>query len=152
MNYGVNWRRHRPRVSFIWNNLWPLGFLFIVSSSSRRSTAGDVSFLLRVGHCHSTLIHPRPRKIRNILAFQFDTVAPDTRHVITSMSLHCPIILDNLARSYTRLFGHTRRPSHYVISSKERFRFSIARYVSKIRILWCDWFVLVIRVCFVWEQ
>lgn len=132
MNYGVNWRRHWPRLVHLEQSLWPLASCL---SSRGGGAQQGIPFPLRFGRCHSTLIHPRPRKIRNILAFQFDTVSPDTRHVITSVSLLCPIILDNLARSYTFIWSHSS-------TTRDPFeREDVSIDVSKIRIVM--WYALV---------
>lgn len=47
MNYGVNWRRHRPRVSFIWNNLWPRLASCLSSRGGAQQGIYTVSFSCR---------------------------------------------------------------------------------------------------------
>lgn len=127
MNYGVNWRRHRPRLVHLEQSLAAC-FLFIVSR--RRSTAGDTV---------SSSCRPLPLDV-NPPASTKNTKYPgfSIRHCRSWYETRYNIRVASLSNNSRQLgsFLHIYLVTlvHYATPSKGRtFRLTFRRYE-----LWCD--------------
>lgn len=138
MNYGVNWRRHRPRLVHLEQSLWPLASC-LSSRGRRRSTAGDTV---------SSSFRPLPLDV-NPPASTKNTKYPgfSIRHCLSWYETRYNIRVASLSNNSRQLgsFLHIYLVTlvHYTRPLRKRGRFDWRFEDTN-----CD----VIRACFVWEH
>lgn len=131
MNYGVNWRRHRPRVSFIWNNLWPRLASCLSSRGGAQQGIYTVSF-----SCRPLPLDVNPPTSTKNTKYPGFSIRHCRSWYETRYNIHVTSLSNNSRQlgSFVHIYLVTLVDC-YVTHWKERFRFSIDSYRFKDTIL-----------------